>query len=465
MKRRIWICGILICVLSGMAAAAAAEAGMKLPPYQEVKLPNGFTLLLMEKHQVPLVSFSFVIKAGSVADPPGKEGIASLTAGLLRKGTKTRTADQLSAEVDSIGGQLGAGAGYDYTSGSAEFLKKDLPKGVELLADVLMNPTFPQEEVTKMLKQRIDGIKAAKDQAQGVINSYFNAYLYGNHPYGRPAGGDEKSLPSITRDDVVRFYETHYLPANLLLAAVGDFATEEFSALLAERFKAWPGRAVTPTALPEVKPYAGKKLLLVNKPDSAQTFFRIGNLGISQTDPDRVYLEVINTLFGGRFTSMINSELRIKSGLTYGAGSSFDQRKLAGPFVISSYTPNKTTEKALDLTLEVLRRLHEKGITAEELQSAKNYIKGQSPTDIETTNQLAELLTRLKYYGLGDNEINEYYQRIDAMTLDDARRVIKEHFPLDNLVFVLIGKAEEIKSIVSKYAGQMDQKSIQDVGF
>jgi predicted Zn-dependent peptidase len=235
--------------------------------------------------------------------------------------------------------------------------------------------------------------------------------------------------------------------------------------MLAEKFAAWKPRAVAPIVLPEVKSFVGRKLLLVNKPDSTQTFFRIGNLGISQTDPDRVYLEVINTLFGGRFTSMINSELRIKSGLTYGANSAFDQRRLAGPFVIASYTPNKTTEKALDLALDVLKRLHEKGITAEELQSAKNYIKGQSPTDIETTNQLAELLTRLRFYGLGDSEINEYYQRIDAMTLDDARRVIKQHFPLDNLVFVLIGKAEEIKPILSKYAGQIDQKSIQDIGF
>jgi zinc protease len=419
----------------------------------------------MEQHDLPLVSFSFIVKAGSVADPVGKEGVAGLTAGLLRKGTTTRSADQIANELDFIGGQLGANANIDFTSGRAEFVKKDLAKGLDILGDVLLNPVFPQAEVDKLLKQSIDGLKSAKDQAQGVIGEYFNAYLYGNHPYARPTSGDEKSLATITRADIVSFYESYYTPANTILAVVGDFNPAEMEKLLGDKFGGWPAKTSPALNLPEPQPVTGKKLLLVDKPDATQTFYQIGSLGIARTNADRVYLNVVNTLFGGRFTSMLNDALRISSGLTYGARSSFEQRKTRGPFAISTYTRNETTEKAIDLTLEILNKLHAQGISEKDLQSAKNYIKGQFPPTIETSDQLANLIATLEFYGLDERDINDYYKQIDAMTLADAQRVIKQYFPLDNLVFVLIGKASEIERVAKKYAPKLETKSISQPGF
>lgn len=438
---------------------------LKLPPFKKAKLKNGLTILLMEQHEIPIISFSFIVKAGSVADPVGKEGVASLTASLLRKGTKARSADQLSAELDFIGGQLSAFADFDSTSGRAEFLKKDIVKGLDLFSDALLNPTFPADEVTKLLKQSIDSAKSAKDQAGGVIGEYFAAYLYGSHPYGRPNGGDEKSLPAVTREDITKFYETYYMPSNAILAVAGDFSSAEMEKWLTEKFGAWPDKKAPAINLPAPTPATGKKLLLVDKPDSTQTYYQIGNLGIARNNADRVYIGVINTLFGGRFTSMLNDALRVSSGLTYGARSSFDQRKAAGPFAISTYTRNETTEKAIDLTLDILKRLHEKGITEEDLKSAKNYIKGQFPPRIETTDQQAGLLTQLEFYGLDERDINDYYAKIDAMTLTDAQRIIKQYFPLDNLVFVLIGKSSEIEAVAKKYATKLDTKSINQPGF
>ena len=249
------------------------------------------------------------------------------------------------------------------------------------------------------------------------------------------------------------------------MAVVGDFDSAEMERMITEKFGAWAAKPAPTAQLAEPTPVAGKRLLLIDKPDSTQTFYQIGNVGINRTNPDRVYIEVVNTLFGGRFTSMLNSELRINSGLTYGARSSFDERKVRGPFVISTFTRNQTTERAIDMTLDVLKRLHEKGITEEELRSAKNYIKGQFPPDIETTDQLAGLIAELEFYGLDENEINNYYAKIDSMTLADARRVIKQHFPLDNLVFVLIGKADEIGAVAKKYAPKVDTKTITQQGF
>lgn len=457
----------LLAVLAAAVPTAAQRSSLQLPPYKKITLPNGMTLLLMEQHEVPIINFQFAVRAGSVADPEGKAGTASLTAALLRKGTTTRSADQVSAALDFIGAHFDASAGPDFSSGSAEFLKKDLAGGLDLLADLMLNPTFPAEEFTKLQKQSIEGIRSDKDDAWSVLGRYFNAYLFSRHPYGRPTSGDEGSLAAITRDDVVKFYQDYYSPANVVLAVVGDFSTPEMEKLLTARFAGWTatGKATPVPRAADAPPVAGKRLLLVDKPDATQTFYRIGNVGVKFTNSDRVPLEVVNTLFGGRFTSMLNSELRIKSGLTYGAGSFFDRRQARGPFAILSFTANQNTEEALDMTLDVLRRLHEKGITAEELSSAQSYLKGQFPLDIETSDQLAELLAELELYGLDEREINQYYARVDAVTLEDARRVIREHYPLENLVFVLIGKAGEIEPVAAKYAAQLDRKSISAPGF
>jgi zinc protease len=465
LKRSLIFALALALLFSTPGAGKAEDGGLKLPPYKKVKLKNGMTLLLMEQREIPIVSFSFVVKTGSTADPAGREGAASLVAELLRKGTKTRSADQLSAELDYIGGQLSAAAALDYSSGRGEFLKKDLNTGLNLLADAMLNPAFPPDEVTKLLKQRLDGARAAKDRAQGVIGSYFNAYLFGNHPYGRPTGGDEKSLATITREDVVRFYDAYYTPSNAILAVVGDFNAAEMERTLAEKFGGWAAKDAPAVNLPEPTSAQGKRLLLIDKPDSTQTFYQIGNLGIARNNPDRVYIRVINTLFGGRFTSMLNDALRVSSGLTYGAGSSFAQNRTRGQFVISTFTRNETTEKAIDMTLDVLKRLREQGISESDLKSAKAYIKGQFPPQIETTDQLAAQIAQLEFYGLDEREINDFYAKIDAMTIDDARRVIKQYFPLDDLVFVLIGKASEIESVAKKYAPKMDTKSINQPGF
>jgi predicted Zn-dependent peptidase len=344
-----------------------------------------------------------------VSDPAGKEGLASMTAALLRKGTATRSADDFSAQLDFIGGSFGAGATPDYTSVSAEFMKKDLAKGLELVADAMLHPSFPEAEVKKLAAQRVDGIKSAKDRAAGVISQYFNAYLYGKHPYARPTGGDEASVASVTRDDVARFYGANYTPGGTVMAVVGDFSTAEMVKQLTAAFGAWAATAPpAPAAVADAPMVTGKKLLLVDKPDSTQTYFRTGNVGIARTNPDRVIIEIVNTLFGGRFTSMINTELRIKSGLTYGAGSGFVQWKAKGPFYVNSYTSNANTEKALGMTLDVLRRLHEKGVTDDDLKSAKAYLKGQFPPDIETSDQLAATLSELVFNGLDEREINTY---------------------------------------------------------
>jgi zinc protease len=458
-------------LLAAFAVSAAeppkAGGGVKLPPYKTLTLKNGLTVLLMEQHKVPLVNLDYIVRSGSVSDPAGKEGLAAITAELLRKGTRTRTSDEISDALDFVGASYAASAGLDFSSGHAEFVRKDVAQGLDLFADVLMNPVFPEAEVKKLVARRIDGVKAAKDRAQGVISQYYNSFLYGSHPYARPTGGDERSLSSITRDDVARFHAANYVPRNVILSVVGDFDTAEMAKRVTERFGAWVSKEKPAPVSPEAaKTVSGKRLLLVDKPDSTQTYFMVGNVGVARNSPDRVPIEIVNTLFGGRFTSMINTALRIKGGLTYGASSVFDLRKTPGPFFISSYTRNASTEKALDMTLDVLRGLHEKGITEEDLASAKAYLKGTLPPRmLETSDQLASLLSQLRFYGLPDGQVNDFYAKVDAVTLADAKRVIATYFPDKDLTFVLIGKADEIEPVAKKYATEIKTKRITDPGF
>jgi predicted Zn-dependent peptidase len=443
----------------------ANAQGLKLPPHEKVVLKNGLTLLLMEKHGVPIISISAIIKTGSAADPSGQEGLAAITAELLRKGTKNRTAQQFSADLDYIGATFGAGAQDDYTAVNAEFLTKDFARGLELFSDALLRPTFPKDETDKLLAQNLDELKTAKDSAGSVIFEYYKGYLLPNHPYGRPAGGTEISLRKIQRESVLNFYDTHYAPANTILAIAGDFTAAEMRKQVEQQLAAWPARQISAMTVPAPQPTKGRRLLLVNKVDATQTYFAIGNLGTAVTDPDRVTLRIVNLLFGGQFTSMLNEALRVESGLTYGAQSFFDSHKQPGPFAIFSYTRNETTSKAIELALQILDKLHKEGVTAEKLASAKTYIKGQFPPELETSTQLATIMAEYEFYGLTDDEVNQLEAKLDAVTPEMVRQAIQKHFPADDLVFVLIGKASEIAPSVKKFAPKQDALDITEPGF
>jgi predicted Zn-dependent peptidase len=458
--------GVMTLLCTGVLAQAAAPAQVfQLPSYQRVQLPNGLTLLLLEKHELPLISIEIGLRSGSVADPAAKEGVASMTASLLRKGTTTRSSEQVSSDLDFIGMVYNARADQDATHISADFLKKDLDTALPLLADVVLHPTFPEAEVKKKIAQAQDEIRSAKDDPNNVIQLYFMKFLYGDHPYARPADGDETSLGKIGRDDVVSFYRDNYTPGNTVIAVAGDFDSAAMQSKIAQVFGSWTGKAPAAAAIPAPKPVSGKRVLLVDKPDATQTYFIIGNVGIASTNPDRGYVEVVNTLFGGRFTSLFNTELRIKSGYSYGAFSYFEHRHVPGPFIMLTFTKNATTGPAIDKSFEVLGRLHKDGFTADEIASAKTYINGTLPPTYETTPQLAGTMAGLELSGITRDQFNQNLVKLQGTSQADAHRIIETYFPSQDYVLVLIGKGSEIQKIAAKYAPNVATKKISDPGF
>lgn len=451
--------------LVSLAQSPAPAQVFQLPEYKRVQLPNGLALLLLEKHELPLISVEIGLRSGSVADPQGKEGVSSLTASLLRKGTTTRTSEQLSSELDFIGMQYNAEVELDSAHLSADFHKKDTDAAFALLADILLHPTFPESEVKKRIAQEQDSIRTAKDDPREVIQFYFMKFLYGDHLYGRPSSGDERSLANITRDDIATFYRTHYAPGNTIVAVAGDFDSSTMQSKIEQTIGGWKAKASPAPVVPVMRPVTGKRLLLVDKPDATQTYFMIGNVGISRTNVDRGYIDVVNTLFGGRFTSLFNTELRIKSGYSYGAFSYFSELRAPGPFVMSTFTRNATTEPAIDKSLEVLGRLHQQGFTLDEIASAKTFVNGTLPPRYETTPQLAHTLTTLELYGITRDQFNQNLVQEQNTSATDAHRVINTYFPSQDYAMVLVGKASEIQKIAAKYAPTVAMKKISDPGF
>ena len=437
-----------------------------LPAYERVVLPNGLTLLLLPKHEVPLTSAVLLLRSGSVADPAGKQGTASLTASLLRKGTATRSADQLSTDIDSIGMLYSANAMLDYTSINIDFLKKDQATALALLTDVVLHPKFPADETTKLLAQQVDAVRSSKDNPQAVLGSYYRAFLYGQHPYGRPVNGDENSLKAITRDDILAFYKTNYTPGNAILAVSGDFDAKAMRTAVQDSFGAWQGKAPAPVVLPSLVSVKGRRLLLVDKPDATQTYYAMGNVGIDATNPNRGEIDVVNELFGGRFTSLLSTELRIKSGYTYGASSSFAENRVPGPFTISTFTKNATTVPAIDKTFAALDTLHSSPFPANDLTSAKNTIAGSLPPRLETSQALAATLARNELYGITRDDFNRNLVKTQTTTVADEQTILAKDFPTSSdVVLVVIGKASEIAPGLAKYTPNITTRKISDPGF
>jgi zinc protease len=449
-----------------LAVCAIASAQVKLPPYTREVLPNGCVVYLMQKTGLPLVSFRVIVKGGVESEPAQLAGIASMTAGLLRRGAGQMSAAKFAEELDGLGGTFSSNADAQATVITAEFLKKDFDKGIALVADAVLRPAFPEDEVRKALTRGQDGLKSMKDSPGAAITQYYKTFFFGAaHPYGRVP--DEASFDRIRRADVVDYQKRMYAGRNLVVIVAGDFDPVSAKAKVAETFGAAPaGAAYTWTDDKPPAPGTAARVLLVDKPDATQTYFVIAQPGARRATPDRVALGLVNTLFGGRFTSMINEALRINSGLTYGASSRVELDRLTGGLYITSYTRTESTAQALDMALDVLKQLRDKGISAEQLASAKAYTKGTYPTrQVQTADQIANVLGEMELFGLGRDEVDQFFARVDAVTLAQANDVIQRYYRTDNLTFVLLGNAAKIRDLAAKYAPKVTEKSVRQAGW
>ncbi len=447
-------------------ASVADGADVSLPDYERVALPNGTVLLLSEKHDVPLIGLEAIVRGGAITDPDGLNGTASLLADVMQHGAGERDAAAFAEAIEAVGGDLTASASLEAIRVSANFVSRDAELMIELVTDLLRRPALDEDEFSKLRDRSINLIKAAKGANPGaLLPPYGNAFLFGAHPYGNPVGGSETTLASVTHENLLDYYERFVGGDRLIVSVVGDFNMEAMKSRLTVAFGDWrPATAGLPD-LANARKQRGRKVLLIDKPGAAQTHFWLANVGVSASYPTRAELDLANTVFGGRYTSMLNTELRIEAGLTYGARSLLQRPTLRGSIIISSFTETSTTAEAIDMALDVLETLHDSGVDDDMVLSAQNYIMGQFPPRLETAAQLAAQLASLEQYGLDASYINDYGAALAAANSDAIDLAIAEVYPLpENLVFVLIGDASLIRKDVSRY-GPVTEMSIDEPRF
>lgn len=461
---RIW--RLSLALVAVLCAGASLAQGVTLPEAQYVELDNGAVFILHEKRDVPLIGAELTLRGGAVSDPEGRAGLASLFAGLLEKGAGDRDAASFAEAVAAVGGSLSAQAELEAITISADFLARDADLMVELLVDMLQRPALSATEMTKLRDRRIDLIRAAKDNdPRRLISTYGNAFLFDGHPYGAPVNGSETSLAKISHREVRAYYDDYIGADRLVISIVGDFDADAMASKLSEAFASW--RAAK-APLPEIEsptPQSGRRVLLVDKPGATQSYFWIGNVGVGRDYEQRAELDIANTLFGGRFTSLLVNELRTKAGLTYGASSSLRRPTKAGSVAIVSYTKTESTIEAIDMSLELLAKLRNEGFAEELITSGKNYILGLYAPRLETSAQLAAQFAALQAYGLDASYVNDYGTAVSGAGSESIQSVIMSVYPSpDDLVFVVLGDAELIRDAVAKY-GPITEMAITDPRF
>jgi zinc protease len=419
---------------------------LRLPRIQKQTLSNGVPVWIVELHKVPVAQINLVSLSGAANDPPGKFGLASLTAAMLEEGAGNKSALELADAIDYLGADLGATTSWDAAAVRLHVPRARLAEALPLMADVALRPSFPKDELDRQRQQRLTSILQSRDDPPTIAALAFSRILYGRgHRYGTAQVGTAETIKSLTTDDLRSFYTSMFRPDNATLLAVGDVNGAALLPLLEKQFGAWkPSGAAAAEKLPAVDPPATRQIFLVDKPGAPQSQIRIGSIGVPRSTPDYFPLTVMNTILGGSFTSRLNNNLREVHGYSYGAGSGFDMRVGAGPFAASAGVQTDKTSEALKEFFNELTGIL-KPVPAEELARAKNYVSLRYPSAFETTSDISRRLEDALVYHLPDDYFSNYVQNIQAVTAGDVQRVAQKYIQPDRVAVVVVGDLKTIE--------------------
>lgn len=418
---------------------------LHLPAVQVQELPNGLTLYVVEMHKVPVVDVTLVVRAGSVRDPQDQPGLATFTANMLDEGAGKRTALEIAEQADFLGATLGAGASLENATVRLHCTKTRLGEALDLMADVALRPAFADSEIARQRELRQNALLQLRDQPTAIAPLAFSAILYGSHPYGHPATGTEASTAALDRRKVEDFYRAYYHPGNARILVVGDVTVPEARQAIESRFGGWEKAEVAPPPVAEAPPAGARTFYVVDKPGAPQSVILIGNLGVARSTPDYFPLRVLNTILGGSFTSRLNQNLRETHGYTYGARSSFDMYRLAGPFRATASVQTAKTDSALIEFFKELRGIRDRAVPADELAKAKRYIALSLPSDFETTQGATGMFLDLIANDLPLDTYETFIPRIEAVTAADVQRVARKDIDPDHFDVVVVGDRSQIE--------------------
>jgi zinc protease len=415
-------------------------------------LENGLKVLLVENPSLPTVSMTGSVLAGARYDPEAKAGLAIMASRLLDEGTATRNSLEIAEAIESVGGAIETDGSFERIIATSSVLNKDIDLGLELLADLLIRPTFPQDYVDTEKERTLAEIVSAQDRPQVVAGWAFNELVYQDHPLHRPSHGYPQTVSSLTRDDLLDFHRRYFVPNNVILSIVGDFRVHELLPKIEQAFGGWESKPLVFPTYPAPVRQAGKRVKFISMP-AHQVNIYLGHLGITRTNPDYYALQVLDTLLGGGagFTARIPQRLRDELGLAYTTFASITMTAGLDPgrFISFIGTSPENMRLAIDELLNEIRRIIEEPVTLQELQDAKDYLTGSFVFAFESSPQIARFLVHAEVYGLGFDYIEKYPQYIRAVTLDDISRAARKYLDSENYSLVVVGPAAEGEGLIN----------------
>jgi zinc protease len=437
--------------LAAQMPAAGAPRPFEFPKAASKTLTNGLRVFVVTDHREPAVAARLVLlSAGSIKDPSSMPGVAQMTAALLTQGTEKRSAREIAETIDFLGGTLQATADRDGTTVTLDVVKKDLGTGMDLMSDVVLHPAFAPDELDRQRQQVLSSLQVQYADPNYLATLVFARVLYGNSAYGLPEAGTPRSVQEFRRDDFVKFHDANYAPNGALLAFAGDITPDEAFAIAEKYFGLWQKTSAAADIPAPGSLTTGQHIWLLDKPDAVQTQIRLGKFSIRRSDPDYLPLEVTNHIFGGSYNSRLNTEVRIKKGLTYDASSSLNAHRYAGSLSVNTFTRTETTVEALKLVMNLLRGMANGEITQQELNFARDYLAGVYPISSETAEQVADRVLIAAAFELPADYNQTYPAKVRAMSLDQVQATARKYFTAKDLDIVLAGNVGAFRDSLKK---------------
>jgi zinc protease len=420
-----------------------------IPPARELRLANGVRVVVVEKHTLPIVTGRVLVAAGSMYEPAEKNGLASLTAQVLREGTQSLTGPQIAERMEALGAQFGTGAGFELATASVTAPKSTFADAMELAASTVTSPSFAESELTRVRGQMVAGAVRLNSTVEGLAGLAHNRALFDSATgYSRPVAGTAATLPRIVRDDAVAFHRRMYSPANTTLLLVGDVTQDEARRIAERAFGSWsvPGATAASLPRPALRPVSGTRIILVDRPGSVQSGIRVGHAAVSATDPDLIPYTALSQVLGGGFRSRLMMSLRERHGWTYGAGSDLVARPQSGTFLMATSARTNATDSAVAEIVSQYRRIATEPVPADELRAAAANVVGSFPSSIQTVQGLADRIQLLLQNGQPLDYYNTYRERFSAVTPAEITRIARTRLTPDALTIVVAGDLSKIEA-------------------
>jgi zinc protease len=426
--------------------AAPPETHFSQP--KEAKLDNGLRVIVAERPELPLVAVQLMVVSGAEADPPDFAGAASMTGSLLSKGTEKMSAPQIAEAIESLGGDISSGASWDSSNASLLITSDKLDPALTILADIVLHPAFQQEEIERVRKQRLDGLRVAMQQPGSVAGYVAERAVFGAGEYGHAAGGTIESISKMQRQNLVDYYKKHYAPDKGAFILVGDITMDRAKAYAQKFFGDWKAEDQSPDqsapALSDWKP----RNVVIDMPEAGQACVGTAKPAVKRDSPDYYAGIVANAALGSGFVSRLNREIRIKRGLSYGAHSSLEARRDVGPFTAMAQTKNESAAEVAKLLIGEIKRLVDDPVKGEELKSRQALLTGGYARSLETNEGFAEKLSTYAAYGLPLDTLNQFTPKVNAVTTDDITAFAKKYFGTPSLI--ITGKASAFVDALKK---------------